>query len=52
MVEFKKDGIKYKVTDTRLLNETGVEVIKRCILHMLNEGPAICTIELGETIDD
>lgn len=52
MVEFKKDGTKYKVTDTRLLNETGVEAIKRCILHMLNGGADVCAVELGKTIDD
>lgn len=53
MFSFKKDGVKYNVTDFRLLNPLGVRAFEICLNVMLNDPNASeCRIECKGDLDD
>lgn len=52
-IEFKRDGIKYKMSDFRLLHPLGVDAFKICLGAMLNNPDASgCRIECAEALDE
>lgn len=52
-IEFKRNGIKYSMTDFRLLHTPGVEAFGMCLNTMINDPDAReCSIQCNDLDDD
>ena len=52
-IEFKRDGIKYSMTDLRLLHPLGVEAFEMCLNTIINDPTATeCSIRCNDLDDD